>query len=67
VACAAEASRAPAFQAVVVRPALPPLVVVELPGGARIEVPADNLELVRAVIGELAAARDNQPAGEAAC
>lgn len=55
-----EASEPPAFRAVQVRPAALPL-VVELPSGARLEVPSQDLDLVRAVVGQLASG------GEPAC
>jgi len=42
----------PAFRAVRVTPAAA-LVSIQLPGGARIEVPTANLDVVRAVLGEL--------------
>ena len=42
----------PAFQAVRVTRADTP-VSIQLPGGARVEVPAENLDAVRAVLGEL--------------
>ncbi len=41
-----------AFQAVRVSGAEAPI-SIQLPGGVRVEVPADNLDAVRAVLGEL--------------
>ena len=42
----------PVFQAVRVTGAEAPI-SIQLPGGARVEVPAENLDAVRAVLGEL--------------
>jgi hypothetical protein len=59
------------FQAVLVKPAampvpvmspVPAAMIVQLPGGIRIEVPVENLDLARLVIGEL---RRMLPAGDA--
>jgi hypothetical protein len=61
-----DAGRVPAFQTVRVTPAGAPL-SVHLPGGMRVEVPADNLDVVRAVVGELAKRSAALDQGETSC
>ena len=53
----------PAFQAVRVTRADAP-VSIRLPGDVRVEVPAENLEAVRAVLGELLRADARRDRGE---
>lgn len=61
-----DAESTPAFQTVIVTSsATPRSLSIELASGARIEVPADNLELVRLVVAELAQVDSKQ--GVAAC
>jgi hypothetical protein len=56
------AGRGPSFQAVTVVPAVPG-VSVHLPGGARIEVHGVDLDVVRAVVAEVARA-NHGPQGD---
>jgi len=51
-ATAGRRDQTPAFQAVRVTRANAP-VSIQLPSGVRVEVPAENLDAVRAVLGEL--------------
>jgi len=60
------AGRMPAFQAVRVTPAGTPL-SIHLPGGTWVEVPAENLEVVRAVVGELVEHSAASDQGDASC
>lgn len=39
------------------------VVTIELPSGVRVELPADRLPLVRAVVADLLAAETSRPAG----
>ena len=58
----------PVFQQVVVTPgAGPPALRVRLASGAEIEVDAGHLEVIRAVVGELARAECKFAAEEASC
>jgi len=64
---ATEAARqAAAFQAVRVTPAGTPMAIY-LPGEVRIEVPAENLDAVRAVLGELLRRDVGPDGGESSC
>lgn len=56
----------PTFQAVRVTPANAP-VSIRLPGGARIEVPTTNLDVVRTVLGELLRQDTTTGRGESRC
>jgi len=47
-----DVEQTPVFQPVRVRRAETPI-SIQLPGGVRVEVPAENLDAVRAVLGEL--------------
>lgn len=51
----------PAFQQVML--AGVGVVAIELPSGVRVELPADRLPLVRAVVADLLAAETSRPAG----
>lgn len=53
----------PAFEPVRLTPAGTPMSIY-LPGGVRVEVPMENLDAVRAVVGEVLA-RAGGPEGEA--
>ena len=66
VAAECGVDRAPAFQAVRVTRADAP-VSIQLPGGVRVEVPAENLDAVRAVLGELLRGDTTQDRGESSC
>lgn len=65
--------RTPAFQAVRVAACIPAEtetdtpVSIQLPGGVRVEVPTHNLDLVRAVLGELLRANVTPQRGDASC
>ena len=56
----------PVFQAVRVRRAETPI-SIQLPGGVRVEVPAENLDAVRAVLGELLRADATLDRGGSSC
>ena len=62
----AAARQAAAFQAVRVTPAGTPMAIY-LPGEVRIEVPAENLDAVRAVLGELLRRDVGPDGGESSC
>jgi hypothetical protein len=55
-----------AFRPLLVASGMPGL-SVQLPGGARLEVPGENLEVVRVVVGALVHARDAQGDGDGPC
>jgi hypothetical protein len=60
------ARQSPAFRQVRVVPTAPAL-MVRLAGGTRVEVPADNLPVVCAVLSELVRADRGLVEGDAAC
>lgn len=65
--------KTPAFQAVRVatciktRPRADVPVSIQLPGGARVEVPTHNLDVVRAVLTELLRANTTPQRGDGSC
>ncbi len=63
--------RTTAFQTVRVATCIPTQtdmpVSIQLPGGARIEVPTHNLDVVRAVLAELLRANTTPQRGESSC
>lgn len=60
------AAPARVFQPVLVATARPAL-SIRLPGGVELEVPAENLDLIRVVIGELTRANQTAAAGGVPC
>jgi len=56
----------PAFRPVQILPAGTPL-SIHLPGGVRVEVPLENLDAVRAVVGELAERSAASKRGDGSC
>jgi hypothetical protein len=60
------ADRTPAFQPVRVTRADVPM-SIQLPGGVRVEVPTENLDAVRAVMGELLRQNTTRNIGESPC
>lgn len=61
-----DGEHAPTFKAVRVTPADTP-VSIQLPGGARVEVPTANLDVVRAVLGEILRHDAKRVRGESRC
>ena len=60
------AGHVPAFQAVRVTSVGTPM-SIHLPGGVRVEVPTENLEALRAVVGELAERSVSWDYGDVSC
>jgi len=63
---ATSAEQTPVFQPVRVRRAEAPI-AIQLPGGVRVEVPAENLDAVRAVLGELLRQDATLDRGDSGC
>jgi len=61
-----KAAKAPAFRPVTVVTA-DQVVSIQLSGGARIQVPSDNVDAVRTVVGELVRADQVCGTGDASC
>ena len=61
-----QTDRRSVFRPVTVVPAAP-AVRIELPGGTRIEVGAEDLEVVRAVVGVVARSDDGRPGSVGTC
>ncbi len=68
-----DGDQTPAFQAVRVTACIPAEtgadgpVSIQLPGGVRVEVPAQNLDAIRAVLAELLRANATPERGDASC
>lgn len=63
---ASDGDRAPTFQAVRVTP-VDMAVAIQLPGGTKVEVPTANLDVMRAVLGELLQHDAKLDRGESRC